>query len=99
MAQIVYTRNALSNLDRLRQFLATKNPQAATRALHAIMIRFDLLKDHPKLGTVDPEQPDLREIFIPFGSAGYLARYRLDEDLVILLAVRHAREAGYTLDR
>ena len=98
MAQIVYTRNALSNLDRLHRFLATRNPEAATRALQAIITRFDLLETHPKLGTVDPEQPDLREILIPFGSAGYLARYRLDGDFVILLAVRHAREAGCTLD-
>jgi plasmid stabilization system protein ParE len=98
MAQIVYTRNALSNLDCLHRILATKNPEAAARALQAIMIRFDLLETHSKLGTVDPEQPDLREIFIPVGSAGYLARYRLDGEFVIVLAVRHAREAGYTVE-
>jgi plasmid stabilization system protein ParE len=99
MAQIVYTRKALSDLDRLHRFLATKNPDAATRTLHAMGARFDLLESHPKLGPVDSEQPDLREIFIPFGSAGYLARYRLDGDLVVVLAVRHASEAGYTIDR
>ena len=95
MAQIVYTRNALTNLDRLHRFLATKNPKAATRALHAVVNRLELLASHPRLGQVDPEQPDLRELFIPFGSAGYLARYRLDGELVVVLAVRHAREAGY----
>ena len=98
MAQVVYTRNALTNLDRLHRFLADKNPQAATRALQAIVSHLDLLTRHPRLGPVDSEHPDSREIFIPFGAAGYLARYRLDGDDVIVLAVRHAREAGYSGD-
>jgi plasmid stabilization system protein ParE len=98
MAQIIYTRNALDNLDRHHRFLASKNPQAAARALQAISNRLELLESHPKLGPTDPEQPELRQIFIPFGAAGYLARYRLDGDFVIVLAVRHAREAGYAGD-
>jgi plasmid stabilization system protein ParE len=34
---------------------------------------------------------------IDFGSGGYIALYRYDEDiaLVTVLAVRHQREAGY----
>ncbi|MFO1159821.1 MAG: type II toxin-antitoxin system RelE/ParE family toxin [Reyranellaceae bacterium] len=98
MAQIVYARNALTNLERLYRFLATNNPRAATRAMQATSDRLELLESRPRLGPVDSEQPDLREFSIPFGSAGYLARYRLDGDLIIVLAVRHAREAGYTVD-
>ncbi len=39
--------------------------------------------------------PDYREWLIPFGQAGYLVLYRLDGDCVVLLAIRHGREAGY----
>jgi len=50
-------------------------------------------------GPVDPEQPDDRELFIPFGAAGYVARYRTDGRTVVILAVRHVREAGYSIER
>jgi hypothetical protein len=30
-----------------------------------------------------------------FGSGGYVALYRFDGEEVIILAVRHGREAGY----
>jgi hypothetical protein len=49
----------------------------------------------PRLGSVDPEQPDYRELFIAFGAAGYVARYRIAGRIVVILAVRHMREAGY----
>jgi plasmid stabilization system protein ParE len=40
--------------------------------------------------------PDaLREWVIDFGDSGYVARYRLDPDEVVILAARHQREAGY----
>lgn len=39
----------------------------------------------------------LRELVIPFGTAGYVALYRHepDEDRVLILAFRHLREFGY----
>jgi plasmid stabilization system protein ParE len=38
------------------------------------------------------------ELLIPFGDSGYVARYRLDGKTVITLAVRHAGEAGYSVE-
>jgi hypothetical protein len=32
---------------------------------------------------------------VDFGDSGYAALYRVDGDLVAILAVRHQREAGY----
>ncbi len=40
-----------------------------------------------------PEQ--YREWTIDFGDSGYLARYRFDGNAVMILAVRHQKEAGY----
>ena len=31
----------------------------------------------------------------PFGDSGYLARYRLEGETVVILALRHQREAGF----
>lgn len=96
MAQIVYSRNAAANIERLFRFLAAKNPDAAQRATRAIRAKIRFLVRHPRLGRIDHEQPDERELLIPFGESGYLARYRLEGSSVVILAIRHAREAGYT---
>jgi plasmid stabilization system protein ParE len=95
MAQVVYSRNAISNLDRLHRFLSEKNPQAAARAIMTILDRLGTLSRFPRVGRVDPERPDTRELFMPLGAAGYVARYRVTDDVVTVMAVRHMREAGY----
>lgn len=38
---------------------------------------------------------EFREWPIEFGSGGYVALYRFDGKDVVILAVRHSREAGY----
>ena len=96
MAHVVYSRNAISNLDRLHRFLADKNPQAAARAINTILDRLTTLSRFPRVGPADPERPDIRELFMPFGAAGYVARHRIVGETVTILAVRHMREAGYS---
>lgn len=98
VAQIVYSRNGLANLERLYRFLAEKNPDAAARAIRTIRDKIKVLSRHPRLGRIDSEQSDYRELLIPFGDAGYVARYRLDGGTVVILAIRHAREAGYYVE-
>ena len=95
MAQVVYSRNAASNIERLHQFLAEKDPDAATRAISAILDKLAFLVRFPLLGPADPDRPDTRQLFITFGAAGYVARYSVLGDTVTVLAVRHMREAGY----
>ena len=95
MPQVAYSRNAASDLDRLHRFWVEKNPQAAARAIVTIIERLGELGRFPRLGRVDPDRPQTRELFMRFGTAGYVARYRIDDDTVIVMAVRHAREAGY----
>lgn len=40
-------------------------------------------------------EPEYREWPIDFGSAGYVILYRLDGEAVVVLAIRHQKEAGY----
>jgi plasmid stabilization system protein ParE len=95
MAQVVFSRNAASNLERLHRFLAEKNPDAAARAVNAIVDRLRSLARFPLGGPVDPDRPDARQLFIRFGAAGYVVRYRVLDDTVTVLAIRHMREVGY----
>ena len=69
---------------------------AARRAVTAIREGVRLLERHPEAGRpVEDMEPEFREWLIEFGSGGYLALYRFEGSEVVLLAVRHTREAGY----
>jgi plasmid stabilization system protein ParE len=88
---------ALLDLERLRDFLRPKNPAAAKRAAVAIVNAIKILELHPQIGRPVEGIDDLafRELLIDFGDSGYVARYRLAEDSVTVLAVRHQKEAGF----
>ena len=98
MPQVTLSSNALRNLDRLLIFLKPKNPAATRRAAQAIKKTLKLLEDNPEMGRVIEDMPeDYREVVIDFGKDGYLARYSFDsdEDVVVILAIRHQRELDY----
>ncbi|WP_318530236.1 type II toxin-antitoxin system RelE/ParE family toxin [Rhizobium sp. TRM95796] len=82
---------------RCRRFLSAKAPEAAKRAGQAIARQFLILETTPDIGRPLPEQPELRELLIPFGDSGYVALYRNEavDDTVYVLAFRHQKEAGY----
>lgn len=81
---------------RLHGFLATKNRDAARRAVRAIRQGVQTLAAHPAIGRpVEELPPEFREWIIPFGDSGYVVLYRHDGRKVAILAVRHGREAGY----
>ncbi len=50
----------------------------------------------PGIGRPIDEMPDeFREWSIDFWDSGFVARYRLDSDVVTILAMRHQKEVGY----
>lgn len=95
MAVVEYSARALADIDRLAEFLLVDNPREATRTAALIMDAIDVLREHPLIGR--PVEHDLRELVISRGHTGYLALYAWDEaaDRVLVLAIRHQREAGY----
>ena len=96
MPRIKWSPRALDDVVRLHGFLAEKSPEAARRAVQAIQEGTRLLTTHPEIGRVVDELPsELREWIIEFGQGGYIARYSYDGKQVVILAVRHGREAGY----
>jgi len=95
--QVILTEGATVGLERCRNFLAGKAPEAARRAGQAIQQQFLLLETAPDIGRPFPEMPELRELVIAFGDSGYVALYRHEatDDAVYVLAFRHQKEAGY----
>jgi plasmid stabilization system protein ParE len=96
MPCLIWSPQALLDVQRLYRFLASKNMDAAKRAVKAIRQGVKVLGQQPGIGRPIEDMPDeFREWVIDFGDSGYLARYWLDADEVVILAVRHQREAGY----
>ncbi len=87
---------AVHDLQRLREFILPHNREAAQRAVKVIRAAVVALEATPLIGKPVEDMPDYRDLVIPFGSAGYLLRYRIHGDVVYIVAVRHCKEAGYT---
>ena len=96
MPRLVWSPSALQDVVRLHAFLAPKNRDAAQRAVRAIRGGVKELGKHPEIGRLVKDMlPEFREWVVEFGQGAYLALYHFDGDQVVILAVRHGREAGY----
>jgi plasmid stabilization system protein ParE len=95
VARIVYSRNAIANLERAFAWLAERAPDAADAAVEAITSAVALLEHHPMVGR--PIEGALRELVISYGRTGYVALYPFlpAQDVVRILAIRHQRELDY----
>ena len=95
MSRLIWSQAALLDVQRLYRFLALKNIDAAKRAVTAMRQGVRVLGQQPGIGRPIDEMPDeFREWIIDFGDSGYVARYRLDSDVVTILAVKHQKEVG-----
>lgn len=91
------SKAAQKDLERLLDFLASKNYAAALRARAAIEKGYALLADMPFTGRkADDANPFLRELIIAFGRTGYVVLFEIETaTTVTVLAVRHQREEDY----
>ncbi len=96
MSQVIFAPAAIRDLERLREFLRPKNPTAAERAAKAIIQGVQALGELPRIGRPIEDMPEeFRDWLIDFGDSGYVARYRIDGDTVVVLAIRHQKEVGF----
>ncbi len=95
--KVRYTQAARDDLKRLFTFLAEQDIQAAMHARKTIAASMQMLEQFPfTCRKAMGEETFLRELVIPFGSAGYVALFEIDNDkTVTILAVRHQREDDY----
>jgi plasmid stabilization system protein ParE len=96
MSRLKWSQPALLDVARLHAFLVPKSREAAQRAVKAIRQGVKALARHPEIGRPVEEMPlEFREWVIDFGHGAYVALYHYDGKEIVLLAVRHGREAGY----
>ena len=96
MSRLIWTPSALADVQRLYRFLAPKDADAAQRAVKAIRAGVKILAHQPRLGRpVEDMDAEYREWLIDFANSGYIALYRVEGEMVAILAVRHQKEAGY----
>jgi plasmid stabilization system protein ParE len=96
MPRLIWSQPALLDVARLHNFLVPKSQDAAKRAVKAIRQGMKTLARHPEIGRlVEEMMPEFRELVIQFGHGAYVALYHYDGRQVVILAVRHGREAGY----
>ncbi len=89
--KLSYTREAISDLIRLREFIASKNPEAAQKIAQLIQKGIAQLKTFPYLGVEVELAPDpemIRDLII----GNYIARYLVHKKHVYILRVWHYKE-------
>ena len=92
MPQVIWLPEALEDIERLYEFLAGKNANAATNAIRCIQAAARQLETYPEIGRPMPDRTR-REIFAAFGAGAYVIRYRLDtQHRPVVIRVWHTRE-------
>lgn len=96
MPRLIWSPKALLDVQRLYRFLAPKNHDAAKRAVKAIRQGMAVLAHQPHIGRpVEDMTEEFREWIIDFGDSGYVARFRIDPNVVVILAEPHQKEVSY----
>ena len=96
MPRLIWSPQALQDVQRLYRFLVGKNADAARRAVKAIRESVKVLAHQPHIGRpAEDMEPEYREWIIDFGDSGYVALYRYDGETAVILAVGHQKEVGY----
>lgn len=94
-----FTVEAEQDLFRLFDFLVEQDITAAQHAQAAIVKGIEFLAIFPfscRKADGGENRAFLRELLIPFGNAGYIALFEIeDAKTVTILAVRHQREEDY----
>ncbi|MEI8118890.1 MAG: type II toxin-antitoxin system RelE/ParE family toxin [Methylophilaceae bacterium] len=98
MVKIVYTQNAVNDLVRLTDFLIEIDIKAASETINLIEDAISILDRHPLIGRAVDEE--IRELVISRGATGYVALYSVEEhkNAILILAIRHQREAGFNFN-
>jgi plasmid stabilization system protein ParE len=85
------TLRAEKDLHRLELFLTDKSPDAANRAVATLTDAILSLAEHAERGFQGPS-PNLKQIAVPFGDSGYIVQYRIQDDVIVVAHLKHARE-------
>lgn len=91
--KLVYTEDAIQDLHRLREFIATYDPAAARRIALELLAKIELLLDFPHIGT-PVETASTPESIRDMVFKDYVVRYSVHTSVIIILRVWHGLEDG-----
>jgi plasmid stabilization system protein ParE len=97
--RVRFTQEATQDLDRLYDFLLEKDLDLAKEAVEAIEDALAVLEKFPfscRKAAGGSHGPFLRELIVPFGTAGYVVLFEIERGHVVtVVGVRHQRESDY----
>jgi len=87
--KLSFSRSAVQDLVRLRDFIARHSPNAAQRVSGRLRGAIGELVNHPQIGRPVPDLPgEIRELI--FGK--YVVRYEVRTNQLFVLRIWHAKE-------
>lgn len=89
--KLVYSQRADADLARLELFIATQSKREAARAIARILRGLQNLQRFPELGTDIGES--FRQLVLRYGRNGYVIRYRVLNDSILITRIWHSKEA------
>ena len=92
MPHLQWSRAAQADLERLQVFIAKYDEAASWRALRQIMTAVKSLTTNTHQGRRYRGMNDVRELMVPYGARGYIVRYQVREDAILIVRVWHGRE-------
>ncbi len=95
MRKIIWLESAANDLVCFRKFIAEKNPIAAKNAADIIRSTVKLLANNSDIGKPVSNLAPYRDVLARFGAGGYVIRYRVNNDAVYIVHVRHYRENDF----
>ena len=95
MYEIFWLESAVNDLIRLRAFLLEISPSAAANSALIIKNATNKLQEFPLIGKQVEGLEDFYDIFIEFGAGGYHLRYKVLNEKVYIVYIKHSRELGF----
>ncbi|MBL8544923.1 MAG: type II toxin-antitoxin system RelE/ParE family toxin [Hyphomonadaceae bacterium] len=88
--KLIYSRHADADLERLQVFIATESKRQAARAIARIIRGLRNLRRFPDLGKETGD--GYRQLVLRHGKSGYIIRYRVFDDTVLITRIWHGKE-------
>jgi toxin ParE1/3/4 len=87
VAQVVWTRRAIADLEAVREYIEQFNPLAAERVAQRLFAAGESLANFPERGRPIGQRRELVVV------RPYIIRYRVTTSRVDILAIRHGAQA------
>jgi plasmid stabilization system protein ParE len=99
MGEVTLSRAVSTKLTEVQQYYQERSPEAAERALTALLQSYGKLRDNPYIGRPWRDSLTRRALATAFGSGGFVSLYEIEPDAnsVVVLYLRYQSEEKYKI--